>query len=117
MSLYTENTTVEQWEATAKTSFEKPILLLKHSTTCPISAEAHKQFQAFLEEHASDHFQSVLVKVIESRDVSNAIAEELRVKHESPQAILIKDGRALWDASHWDISKRSLEESVLPHLT
>jgi bacillithiol system protein YtxJ len=54
----------------------------------------------------------VLVKVIESRPVSNQIAEDLGVKHESPQVILLKGGASYWNASHWAITEEHIHAVV-----
>ena len=49
-----------------------------------------------------------MVKVIESRPVSNAIAEALGVEHKSPQLILVRERKALWSTSHFDISAKNI---------
>jgi bacillithiol system protein YtxJ len=53
-----------------------------------------------------------MVKVIENRGVSNAVAERLGVEHQSPQMILVKDGQALWSASHHGIHAEKLREGI-----
>jgi bacillithiol system protein YtxJ len=53
-----------------------------------------------------------LVKVIESRPVSNAVAERLGVEHKSPQLILLLDGAARWSASHYEITVDRIREAV-----
>jgi bacillithiol system protein YtxJ len=50
--------------------------------------------------------------VQEARALSNYIAETYSIKHESPQALLFKDGKVVWDASHWKITYASLQENV-----
>jgi bacillithiol system protein YtxJ len=52
------------------------------------------------------------VKVIESRPVSNEIATEMHVKHESPQVLLIRDQEVLWHTSHWNITFEKLEQEI-----
>lgn len=103
---YTEITSIEQWQQVLATSNEQPIVVLKHSTTCPISAAAYSEFTAVDFEHA------YLVKVIESRDVSNEIAANLDVQHASPQAIVIKDGKASWQATHHAVTAKAIEEAI-----
>jgi bacillithiol system protein YtxJ len=88
-----------------------PVLIFKHSTQCSISAQAYEEFTGFME-----GFHSLLcgtVLVIENRALSNAIAARFGVRHESPQALLIKDGRVLWHASHWSITSDSLNEALV----
>ena len=101
--------TLAEWEELLQLSRQKPVLLLKHSTACPISAGAWKQFQSHLQ-HADPRIEYRFVKVIESRPVSNRIAEDLQVQHESPQAIFIKNGQAVWHDSHLAITVEKLEE-------
>jgi bacillithiol system protein YtxJ len=111
MSKYKDLHTNEEWEKVWEGSTGKPVLLFKHSTTCPISARAFGQYEAFLE--TADHdFDSYLVKVIEDRPVSNQIAEETNVKHESPQIFLIRDKEVLWHTSHSKITVESIGEAV-----
>jgi bacillithiol system protein YtxJ len=103
---------LEEWNKLFSDTNEQPLLVFKHSTTCPISAEGLQQFEDFLEENQNAGFLPVLVKVIELRNVSMQIAEDIGVKHESPQAILIKNKGVLWNASHWNITKKTLEQEI-----
>ncbi|QUG40721.1 bacillithiol system redox-active protein YtxJ [Psychrobacillus sp. INOP01] len=102
---YTEITSVDQWKEVLKQSSEKPVVVFKHSTTCPVSAHAYGEFSAF--EKPMDCY---LVKVIEHRPVSNEISIDLGIQHESPQAFLIVNGKAKWNASHWKITKKELDK-------
>jgi bacillithiol system protein YtxJ len=83
-------------------------LLFKHSTSCPISAKAYEEFQSFLKETDAS---AAVVLVIEDRPVSNAIAEDFGIKHESPQIFLLEDGKVRWNASHWNITRESIKEA------
>lgn len=85
-------------------------LLFKHSTTCPISAKAHEEFQSFVSENPTP---SAIVHVIEDRPVSNQIAEDFGIKHESPQIFLIEDGEVRWNTSHWKIKKDAIKEALV----
>jgi len=87
-----------------------PVLIFKHSTQCAISTQAYEEFTDFAKGVPGLICGAVLV--IENRKLSNAIAERFGIRHESPQALLIKDGRVLWHASHWSISSDSLSEAV-----
>lgn len=98
------------FEAALAASAEGPVLIFKHSTTCPISASAHRQAADYAGQ--PDALPIYLVKVIESRPVSNAIAARLGVAHQSPQAILLRDGQAAWDASHGAITAASLQRAA-----
>lgn len=84
-------------------------LLFKHSTTCPISAKAHDEFQAYAQ---NSDTPSAIVHVIEDRPVSNQIAEDFGIKHESPQIFLLEDGEVRWNTSHWKITRGAIKEAV-----
>jgi bacillithiol system protein YtxJ len=52
--------------------------------------------------------ESAVVLVVENRKLSNAVANRFGIRHESPQALLIKDGLVVWHASHWSITSEAL---------
>lgn len=102
---------IEDLNTVWELSKEKPVLLFKKSTTCPISAASFEQFQSFLNESNED-IGSFFVKVRETRPVSNKIAEKLNIEHQSPQILLIKDGESKWDVSHTKITVKSITEAL-----
>ena len=92
-------------------SKEKPVLLFKLSTTCPISAEAFNQYNHFLEDN-DRNIAAYYVKVRESRPVSNQVAEDLGVKHESPQIFLVKNEQPVWHEAHHHITVESIQAAL-----
>lgn len=94
--------------------FTEPVaILFKHSTTCPVSARAYNELQQYAGEHNSTAYAPIyLVKVIESRPISNSIAEKTSVKHESPQVFILSKGKVVWQDSHFLITKKNLEENM-----
>lgn len=90
----------------------QPVLIFKHSTTCPISAAAHQQFQQAVAAGDLAGARLGLVRVIEERALSQAIAARFGVKHQSPQAIVLRNGRAVWHASHGAITRQALRGAV-----
>lgn len=106
---------VEDLEEVWAASEKKPTLLFKQSTTCPVSAEAFEQFNKFLQGNEAD-IAAYFVKVRESRPVSNAIAEELNVVHQSPQIMLLKNKEAVWHTSHFKITAESIQEALANHV-
>lgn len=107
MSTYKEVTSLSQWEDILQQSIEQPVLLFKHSTRCPVSTRAYKEFTSF-----ESPIDTYLVKVIQNREISNEIANKLGIKHESPQAFLITNGKAVWNTSHRKITGESLANAV-----
>lgn len=90
-----EITKIEEWDEILNKSTDKDQIILKHSTTCPVSTNALDEYNAYLKEHPNEDIDYTLVKVRESRPVSNKIEADLGVKHESPQIIYIKDKKKL----------------------
>jgi bacillithiol system protein YtxJ len=90
-------------------SHDKPVVIFKHSTRCSVSRMALKQFEN--EFDFQDKVTPYFLDLIEFRDVSNEIANRFDVVHQSPQIILIKDGKAIYNASHSDIDANDLKEN------
>lgn len=105
-------TSLEQWEDALKATSERPLLVFKHSTSCSISAGAYEDFVHFVEDSKRPDVDYAIVHVIEDRPVSNAIAETLGVRHQSPQAILVREQKPVWDESHWKITYDFLAEKL-----
>ncbi len=95
----------EQLDLINQISFEKPQIIFKHSTQCNISADAYKEMSQM---EATAWYLDLLA----NRDVSNLIAEMYDVKHQSPQVIIIKDGQAIYNESHWRIKTDLVQEAL-----
>lgn len=91
-------------------STEKPVLIFKHSTRCSISRMVLKQFEN--EFDLQDKVIPYFIDLLEFRNVSNEIASRFVVTHQSPQIILVKDGKAVYNASHESIDIRKLAQFV-----
>lgn len=91
-------------------SSDKPIIIFKHSTRCSISRMALKQFEN--EFNFQDKFTPYFLDLLEYRPISNAIASRFEVMHQSPQLIVVKDGKAIYDASHSDIQSEDLKQFI-----
>ncbi|MFS0786445.1 bacillithiol system redox-active protein YtxJ [Shouchella sp. 1P09AA] len=105
-----EMTTQEDWNQIQEKAQDQTVLVFKHSTQCPISAEAFDEFQAFTAENPD--YVSAFVKVIESRPLSNQIAEDLKTVHKSPQLFVLNNSKVQWTESHWNIKKAAIAEHV-----
>ncbi len=90
-------------------SRDETVFILKHSTICPISSSAKNQVNGFIKETGATVY---LVIVQEQRNLSAEIADRLGVTHQSPQVICVKDGSAVGDYSHYDITKANLIEDL-----
>lgn len=99
---------IEQLEAIEEDSKTKPILIFKHSTRCSISRMALKQFER--EFTLQDKVTPYFLDLIANRDVSNEIATRFNVRHQSPQLLVIQNGKSVYDASHSDINADRISE-------
>ncbi|MCG9792992.1 bacillithiol system redox-active protein YtxJ [Flavobacterium algicola] len=89
---------------------EKPAAIFKHSTRCSISRMALKQFENEFDSEAE--VTPYFLDLLEYRSISDAIATKFGVHHQSPQLIVIKDGKAVYDASHGEIDAVLLKSKI-----
>ncbi|MFJ7733764.1 bacillithiol system redox-active protein YtxJ [Lysinibacillus sp. NPDC097231] len=99
--------TTEEWRDILQQSKHEPCLVLKYSLTCFSSISAMKEFKAL-----ETNLPKYLVIVQKERHVSNAIEKELKVRHESPQLFILKDGKGIWQATHYKIKRSLLSEAI-----
>lgn len=99
----------EDLEQIVQNSKEAPQIIYKHSTRCAVSSIALFSLQgirADVVEKADFHF----LNVIDHRDLSNYVAEKLNVRHESPQLLLIRNGKVDWHGSHYQVKAETVAE-------
>ncbi|AHF14620.1 bacillithiol system redox-active protein YtxJ [Niabella soli] len=87
----------EQLAAIDALSFERPQLIFKHSTRCSISSVIKNRLNKGELPAGIDFY---FLDLIAYRAVSNQIAEKYGIRHESPQVLLIKDGKCVYNESH-----------------
>jgi monothiol bacilliredoxin len=90
-------------------SRERPVVIFKHSTTCPISASAYREMAELEGEVA-------LVEVQRARDLSREIENRTGIEHESPQVIVLRNGKVVWNGSHWNVKADAVAEAVRENL-
>ena len=103
---------VEELDTLLERSHERPVVIFKHSVTCGISAGARRRFEEYVETAGGAEAEFHLLEVQNARPLSNAIAEATGVRHQSPQAILLRGGEAVWDTSHGRITREALGEAL-----
>ena len=92
-------------ESALDRSQDKPVVLFKHSSACSLSASAQQEIKELADRTEAPIFRVV---VQEARPVSNTIERTLNVRHETPQVIILRDGKAVFDASHRNVSVQTL---------
>jgi len=106
---------LEDLHALLAQTADRPLLIYKHSLTCGSSAWAFDELRGHL--HAvpagADY---AMVAVQTHRDLSDEVARRLGVRHETPQVILVRDGRAVWSASHFRVTAAAVDQALAAHL-
>lgn len=103
---------LDMLEAAIAESAERPVLLFKHSRTCGISCGALDELHQHLEHQQAAAAAYKMVTVQSHRGVSDGVASRLGIRHETPQAILLRDGRPVWSASHFRITADELARAL-----
>jgi len=104
------------WETALEASEDETVLIFKHSSACSVSARADQELTTLADETDLPIYQVV---VQQARAVSNEIEDALGVRHETPQAILLRDRTPVFDTSHFDVTAETIrgELSTTPAST
>src|SRR5258705_4171187 len=86
-------------------STTKPVVIFKHSNSCPISSRAYREMEQL-------DGQVNLVEVQAARDISRELADLTGVRHETPQVIVLQNGKTVWNASDFDVKTGAVHEAV-----
>lgn len=105
---------LQQLDEANQVSMGQDIMLFKHSTTCPISGAAKKRVESGWD-FSDNQLKPFYIDLKTFRTVSNTIEDKYNVKHESPQVLIIRDGKCIYDASHFDIKVDSIKEALAEH--
>ena len=95
----------EQLNEIVSKSENKPQVIFKHSTRCSISAVALQRLQKAKQ---PDGIEFYFLDLLDHRPLSNKVAEFFKVHHESPQVLVIKDGKCVFNESHLGISMNDI---------
>jgi bacillithiol system protein YtxJ len=105
-----------QLKTIVEDSFTKPIVLFKHSISCGLSAGAKYRLEEDWDQLNSD-IDFYYLDLITYREVSNKIASQFEITHQSPQIIIISEGKAIYNTSHHRISISDLNEALSQSIT
>ena len=104
---------LDQLEEIRKESAEKPIVIFKHSTRCSISRMTLDRLQRQWNDKVLPQVSVFYLDLLEFRNVSNAVAEQFNVEHQSPQLLLISNGKSVLDLSHFEIDFDPIKNAIL----
>lgn len=106
-----ELTAEDQLEELIEQSSERPVMIFKHSTRCSVSSMAKRHLEGGWD-LSEEEIIPVYLDLIRYRQISNFVAESFNVEHQSPQVIVVKDGRQIYNASHNYISLDEIKKSI-----
>ena len=102
----------DQLDAIREESKVNPVLIFKYSNRCSVSQVALDRLQRKWSEQDASGIKPYFLDLLSFREISNRIAHQFDVEHESPQVLLIRDGKAVYDGSHFDISYSAILEAA-----
>jgi len=103
---------IEELDAVLESSKANPVMILKHSTSCSISAMAKNRLERTWVQAEVPKLKAYYLDLLKHRAVSNLIAETLNIAHQSPQILLIKDGICIHNSSHMAISFDDIKNNL-----
>lgn len=102
----------EQLNDIVNESASKTILIFKHSTRCNISRATLDRLERNWKDSEVPNVKPYFLDLLSYRAISNAIAEEFQVEHQSPQVLIIRDGKSVYDNSHYGIDFNAIREKI-----
>jgi bacillithiol system protein YtxJ len=106
-------TKLEDIEEIKNASKKKFAIIFKHSTGCGSSKMSLSRFEKSWKDKETSNLLPYFLDLLAYREVSNKIAEEFGVRHESPQLLLIKEGKCIYNASHHFLDYEELLKHII----
>ena len=104
---------ISQLEEIDNESASKPILIFKHSTRCPVSFAALDRVEGDSMKLDGLSFEPYFLDLIAYRSISNEIAEKYGIMHQSPQILIIKNGKVVYHNSHMGVNINNIKSSLI----
>jgi bacillithiol system protein YtxJ len=104
-------TEISMLDGLTDASYHLPVLIFKHSTRCSISRFALKEFERGYD-YPAEKLQPYFLDLLAHREISNAIASRFEIAHQSPQILVLWQGKCIFNASHSDIDVKHLDKIV-----
>lgn len=105
-------TTTEQLDQIWLESKQQPVLIFKHSTRCNISRTSLDRLERQWKDQEMSNIKPYYLDLLSYRNISSSIAEQFSVAHESPQILLIQDGKSVLDLSHFEIEYERIKSAA-----
>lgn len=109
---WTQLTTVNQLENIKAESQSQPVIIFKHSTRCSISKATLDRLERKWDYQELPPIKPYFLDLLSYREISNRIAETFEVEHESPQVLIIHNGKSVYDKSHFEIEFTNIKNAL-----
>src|SRR5690349_5915331 len=109
---WTKLNDLQQLDEIREQSKTKTVLIFKHSTRCSISRTALARLERNWNQEEMKDVQPYYLDLLSYREISNQIAHQFAIDHESPQLLLIKDKAVIYDRSHFEIEYSAVVDNV-----
>lgn len=86
------------------------VLIYKHSTRCSVSLMAKRMLESNWD---LDNVPAYYLDILQNRAISGKVSELFGIRHESPQVLLIKNGKCVYHDSHMGVSAKNVKEALL----
>jgi bacillithiol system protein YtxJ len=109
---WNELTALDQLQQIREESTERPVLIFKHSNRCNISRTALDRLERHWNDTEMATVKPYFLDLISYREISNTLASDFNVAHESPQILLIDKGKSVLDLSHFEIDYQQIRAAL-----
>jgi bacillithiol system protein YtxJ len=109
---WSELRSINQIDQIRQESKENPILIFKYSSRCSLSRMALDRLERNWKEDEVPRIKPYFLDLITHREISNRVAHEFDVEHESPQILIIENEKSIYDRSHMAIDYTGIREMV-----
>jgi bacillithiol system protein YtxJ len=103
---------LDQLQVIKEESTQSPVLIFKHSTRCNISRTTLDRLERHWNEQEMAHVKPYFLDLLSHREISNSLADQFNVEHESPQVLLIDKGKSILNLSHFEIDYREIRSAI-----
>lgn len=102
----------EELQSIQRESQQTPVIIFKHSTRCSISRTVLSRIERQWNDAEMDTVKAYYLDLLSFREISNQIASHFDVEHESPQILVIRNGKVVFHRSHLGIDYDSIKAAI-----
>ena len=106
-------TDLNQLDQIRENSQKSPVMIFKHSSRCSTSSMVISRLERNWKMEEMQNIETYFLDLISYRQISSAIAEQFKIEHESPQVLIIRDGKAIYNGSHFQIDYSAVQQAIL----